>query len=164
MAGSTCPVNSRWIAVISIKKATLSQSLATSNQNSESLRQLVTANSISSWTGKQTGKRQGARSWREEGIASGFCAALILAKVEPQKISERTKAGMARAKAKGIKIGRQRLGLTSSENPSACCQGRNILCNRRGIPPRSMRARLTLRGRERIVRQVESGQTPEAVA
>src|SRR5262249_26048893 len=29
-----------------------------------------------------------------------------LAKVEAQKISERTKAGMARAKAKGIKIGR----------------------------------------------------------
>jgi DNA invertase Pin-like site-specific DNA recombinase len=28
-----------------------------------------------------------------------------LAKVEAQKISERTKAGMARAKAKGIKIG-----------------------------------------------------------
>ena len=32
-----------------------------------------------------------------------------LAKVEAQKISERTKAGMARAKAKGIKIGRPRL-------------------------------------------------------
>jgi DNA invertase Pin-like site-specific DNA recombinase len=34
-----------------------------------------------------------------------------LAKVEAQKISERTKAGMARAKAKGIKIGRPKLGL-----------------------------------------------------
>jgi DNA invertase Pin-like site-specific DNA recombinase len=32
-----------------------------------------------------------------------------LAKVEAQKISERTKAGMARAKAKGVKIGRPRL-------------------------------------------------------
>ncbi len=32
-----------------------------------------------------------------------------LAKVEAQKISDRTKAGMARAKAKGIKIGRPRL-------------------------------------------------------
>jgi DNA invertase Pin-like site-specific DNA recombinase len=34
-----------------------------------------------------------------------------LAKVEAQKISDRTKAGMARAKAKGIKIGRPRLGI-----------------------------------------------------
>jgi DNA invertase Pin-like site-specific DNA recombinase len=34
-----------------------------------------------------------------------------LAKVEAQKISERTKAGMVRAKAKGIKIGRPRLGI-----------------------------------------------------
>ena len=34
-----------------------------------------------------------------------------LAKLEAQKISERTKAGMARAKAKGIKIGRPKLGL-----------------------------------------------------
>jgi DNA invertase Pin-like site-specific DNA recombinase len=32
-----------------------------------------------------------------------------LAKVEAQKISERTKAGMARAKAKGIRIGRPKL-------------------------------------------------------
>ena len=32
-----------------------------------------------------------------------------LAKVEAQKISERTKAGMARAKTKGIKIGRPKL-------------------------------------------------------
>jgi DNA invertase Pin-like site-specific DNA recombinase len=32
-----------------------------------------------------------------------------LAKVEAQKISDRTKAGMARAKAKGVKIGRPRL-------------------------------------------------------
>jgi DNA invertase Pin-like site-specific DNA recombinase len=32
-----------------------------------------------------------------------------LAKVEAQKISERTKSGMSRAKAKGIKIGRPRL-------------------------------------------------------
>ena len=34
-----------------------------------------------------------------------------LAKVETQKISVRTKAGMARAKAKGVKIGRPRLGI-----------------------------------------------------
>ena len=34
-----------------------------------------------------------------------------LAKVEAQKISERTKAGMARAKAKGTKIGRPKLEL-----------------------------------------------------
>jgi DNA invertase Pin-like site-specific DNA recombinase len=34
-----------------------------------------------------------------------------LAKVETQKISERTKAGMARVRAKGIKIGRPRLGI-----------------------------------------------------
>jgi DNA invertase Pin-like site-specific DNA recombinase len=33
-----------------------------------------------------------------------------LAKVEAQKISDRTKAGMARAKAKGIKIGRPKIG------------------------------------------------------
>jgi DNA invertase Pin-like site-specific DNA recombinase len=32
-----------------------------------------------------------------------------LAKVEAQKISDRTKAGMARAKAKGVKVGRPRL-------------------------------------------------------
>lgn len=34
-----------------------------------------------------------------------------LAKVEAQKISARTKAGMARAKAKGIRVGRPRPGL-----------------------------------------------------
>src|SRR6516165_1574465 len=34
-----------------------------------------------------------------------------LAKVEAQKISDRTRAGMARAKAKGIKIGRPRLAV-----------------------------------------------------
>ena len=34
-----------------------------------------------------------------------------LAKLEAQKISERTKAGMARAKANGIKIGRPKLGV-----------------------------------------------------
>jgi len=34
-----------------------------------------------------------------------------LAKVEAQKIGERTKAGMARARAKGIKIGRPRLAI-----------------------------------------------------
>jgi DNA invertase Pin-like site-specific DNA recombinase len=34
-----------------------------------------------------------------------------LAKVEAQKISERTKAGMARAKANGIRIGRPKLGV-----------------------------------------------------
>jgi DNA invertase Pin-like site-specific DNA recombinase len=33
-----------------------------------------------------------------------------LAKVEAQKISERTKAGMARARAKGIRIGRPKIG------------------------------------------------------
>src|SRR5580700_7767390 len=33
-----------------------------------------------------------------------------LAKLEAQKVSERTKAGMARAKANGIKIGRPKLG------------------------------------------------------
>jgi DNA invertase Pin-like site-specific DNA recombinase len=32
-----------------------------------------------------------------------------LAKVEAQKVAERTKAGMARAKAKGIRIGRPKL-------------------------------------------------------
>jgi DNA invertase Pin-like site-specific DNA recombinase len=34
-----------------------------------------------------------------------------LAKVEAQKISDRTKAGLNRARARGIKIGRPRLGL-----------------------------------------------------
>jgi DNA invertase Pin-like site-specific DNA recombinase len=34
-----------------------------------------------------------------------------LAKVEAQKISDRTKAGMARAKAKGVKVGRPKLGI-----------------------------------------------------
>ena len=34
-----------------------------------------------------------------------------LAKVEAQKIGERTKAGMARAKAKGIRVGRPRLAV-----------------------------------------------------
>jgi DNA invertase Pin-like site-specific DNA recombinase len=34
-----------------------------------------------------------------------------LAKLERQKIGERTKSGMARAKAKGIKIGRPKIGL-----------------------------------------------------
>jgi len=34
-----------------------------------------------------------------------------LAKVETQKIGERTKAGMARARAKGVKIGRPKLGI-----------------------------------------------------
>jgi DNA invertase Pin-like site-specific DNA recombinase len=34
-----------------------------------------------------------------------------LAKVEAQKISERTRAGMSRARAKGVKIGRPRLGI-----------------------------------------------------
>jgi DNA invertase Pin-like site-specific DNA recombinase len=34
-----------------------------------------------------------------------------LAKVEAQKISERTRAGMARAKAKGIKVGRPKLDI-----------------------------------------------------
>ncbi len=39
-----------------------------------------------------------------------------LAKVETQKISDRTKAGMARAKAKGIKIGRPRLAVELRQN------------------------------------------------
>jgi DNA invertase Pin-like site-specific DNA recombinase len=34
-----------------------------------------------------------------------------LAKVETQKISDRTKARMVRAKAKGIRVGRPRLGI-----------------------------------------------------
>jgi DNA invertase Pin-like site-specific DNA recombinase len=34
-----------------------------------------------------------------------------LGKVEAQKISDRTKAGMVRAKAKGIRVGRPRLGI-----------------------------------------------------
>jgi Resolvase, N terminal domain len=34
-----------------------------------------------------------------------------LAKLEAQKVSDRTKAGMARAKANGIKIGRPKLGI-----------------------------------------------------
>jgi DNA invertase Pin-like site-specific DNA recombinase len=38
-----------------------------------------------------------------------------LAKVEAQKISERTKAGMARARAKGSRIGRPKLGLELRE-------------------------------------------------
>jgi putative DNA-invertase from lambdoid prophage Rac len=40
-------------------------------------------------------------------------AALLssLAKVEAQKISDRTKAGMARARAQGVKIGRPRIGI-----------------------------------------------------
>jgi DNA invertase Pin-like site-specific DNA recombinase len=35
----------------------------------------------------------------------------LLAKVEAQKISERTKAGMARAKAKGMNIGRPKIAI-----------------------------------------------------
>jgi putative DNA-invertase from lambdoid prophage Rac len=44
-------------------------------------------------------------------IAGGALVALLssLAKVEAQKISERTRAGMSRAKAKGVKIGRPKL-------------------------------------------------------
>lgn len=34
-----------------------------------------------------------------------------LARVEAQKISDRTKAGMARAKAKGVRVGRPKLGI-----------------------------------------------------
>jgi DNA invertase Pin-like site-specific DNA recombinase len=46
-------------------------------------------------------------------LARNILLALLssLAKVEAQKISQRTKAGMARAKAKGIKIGRPKLGI-----------------------------------------------------
>jgi DNA invertase Pin-like site-specific DNA recombinase len=46
-------------------------------------------------------------------LVSNILLALLssLAKVEAQKISERTKAGMARARSKGIKIGRPRLGI-----------------------------------------------------
>jgi DNA invertase Pin-like site-specific DNA recombinase len=39
-----------------------------------------------------------------------------LAKLEAQKISERTRAGMARAKANGIKIGRPKLGFEVRRN------------------------------------------------
>jgi DNA invertase Pin-like site-specific DNA recombinase len=59
-----------------------------------------------------------------------------LAKVEAQKISERTKAGMARAKAKGVKIGRPRIGIeirqkiaaraAKGETPYAIAKGLGI--------------------------------------
>ena len=46
-------------------------------------------------------------------LARNILLALLssLAKVEAQKISARTKAGRARAKAKGIRVGRPRLGI-----------------------------------------------------
>jgi hypothetical protein len=51
-----------------------------------------------------------------------------LAKVEAQKISDRTKAGMARAKARGSKIGRPRLGAKSARRlPSAPARGRALM-------------------------------------
>jgi DNA invertase Pin-like site-specific DNA recombinase len=59
-----------------------------------------------------------------------------LAKLEAQKISERTRAGMARAKAKGIKIGRPKLGIeirqkiaqraTKSQTPYAIAKALGI--------------------------------------
>jgi DNA invertase Pin-like site-specific DNA recombinase len=44
-------------------------------------------------------------------VGNILLALLSSAKVEAQKISERTKAGMARAKAKGIKIDRPKIGV-----------------------------------------------------
>ncbi|MGO9048938.1 MAG: hypothetical protein ACLQFW_18995 [Xanthobacteraceae bacterium] len=46
--------------------------------------------------------------WRDTPRGYGYST---LAKLEAQKISERTKAGMARAKAKGISVGRPKLGI-----------------------------------------------------
>ena len=56
-----------------------------------------------------------------------------LAKLEAQKISERTKAGMARAKANGIKIGRPKLGIDNSpKDRAASKEGRDAICHRQG--------------------------------
>jgi DNA invertase Pin-like site-specific DNA recombinase len=46
-----------------------------------------------------------------------------LAKVEAQKISERTKAGMARAKAAGKRIGRPKLDIETRRKIAACLSG-----------------------------------------
>jgi DNA invertase Pin-like site-specific DNA recombinase len=54
-------------------------------------------------------KRTSAARRRHRNILLALLSSL--AKVETQKISERTKAGTARAKAKGIKVGRPKLGL-----------------------------------------------------
>jgi hypothetical protein len=52
----------------------------------------------------------GSTSWPRQLVRNILLALLSsLAKVEAQKISERTRAGMSRAKAKGIKIGRPKL-------------------------------------------------------
>ena len=70
-----------------------------------------------------------------------------LAKVEAQKISERTKAGMARAKAKGIKIGRPRLGIELRQKiAKRAAKGETAylpspsLWESTGTPPRNIRA------------------------
>jgi len=49
-----------------------------------------------------------------------------LAKVEAQKISERTKAGMARAKAKGKRIGRPALSRTVRMSPGAIAKALGV--------------------------------------
>jgi DNA invertase Pin-like site-specific DNA recombinase len=45
-----------------------------------------------------------------------------LAKLDAQKISDRTRAGMARAKANGVKIGRPKLGFEMRRKPPAACR------------------------------------------
>ena len=57
----------------------------------------------------------------ENELVSNILLALLssLAKVETLKISERTKAGMARAKANGAKIGRPRVGIEIRERIAA---------------------------------------------
>ena len=60
-----------------------------------------------------------------------------LAKVEAQKISERTKAGMARARANGIKIGRPKLGRVTPSDRATSCKGRDAIFNRQSARHRS---------------------------
>ena len=56
-----------------------------------------------------------------------------LAKLEAQKISDRTKAGMARAKANGIKIGGPKLGIEiRQKDRTASGDGRDTICHRQG--------------------------------
>jgi Resolvase, N terminal domain len=56
-----------------------------------------------------------------------------LAKVEAQKISERTKAGMARAKAKGIKVGRPKIGIAVRQQiAKRAAKGQTPLGHREG--------------------------------
>ena len=75
-----------------------------------------------------------------------------LAKVEAQKISERTKAGMARARANGSKIGRPRIPIEiRHQNSPACCEGRDGILHCQGawyradVRQRNMRAETTKR-------------------